>query len=139
MKEIHWVLKDTTYSIAAPQPGLFILTTDSYATMWTPTREPRVPFKSLSQPTDEEKIAGFGSIVFNSGTYTKTDSTLTTTALIAKVPGFEGGVQYYRYNILEGVLELTMFDETYPDGEKPEWFGQVESKFVYQRMSVDSQ
>jgi len=135
MQSVHWITPDTTYTIAQAQPGIIIFDEDRYSLMWTPTESPRVPFEELSNPTDEEVIAGFRSVVFNGGTYEKTDSTVTTQAQIAKVPGFEGGLQYYRYELDGTRLELVMYDETYPDGGKPEWFGSVETKFVLRRAS----
>lgn len=134
MKKIHWITTDTTYTINQSQPGLFLVTPNSYSIMWTPTPEPRVPFEVLSQPTDEELKAGFRSIVFNGGSYEINDSTFTTTALVAKVPGFEGGKQFYNYSLNNNQLTLTMYDETYPDGKKPEWFGRLKTKFVLTRV-----
>lgn len=133
MKEVHWISADTTYSIPKTQPGLFTINEHRYTLMWTRTRSPRIPFKILSKPTDAEIKSGFQSVVFNGGTYKILDSTLVTTASIAKVPGFEGGQQFYRFKIEENRLELTMYDETYPDGTKPEWFGNWETKFVLER------
>ena len=134
MSSIYWITDDTTYSIESAQPGLLMIGANRYSIMWTPIDQPRKPFKSLSKPTDEEMKTGFRSIVFNAGLYEKTDSTLTTTAQIAKVPGFEDGKQYYRYNIKDDILELTMFDETYPDGQKPEWFGKFVTKFILKKV-----
>lgn len=134
MEEVHWITKDTTYSIQTAQPGIFIFTDNSYSIMWTPIDKPRTPFKLLSKPTDEEFIAGFKSVIFNGGTYNYTDSTVTTTAFIAKVPGFEGGKQFYRYSFENGLLKLTFFDETYPDGNKPEWLGRYVTEFVMRKM-----
>ena len=130
MKSILWITKDTTYTISEAQPGKFIFTPTNYSLMWTPTEEPRIPFRELSNPTNEETIAGFRSIVFNTGTYDYTDSTIVSRAQIAKVPGFEGGQQFYRYNINGDTLSLTMYDETYPNGEKPNWFGRYVTKFI---------
>lgn len=134
MKAVHWKTTDTTYTIATAQPGIFIFTANKYSIQWTPNEEPRTPFQILSKPTDEELIAGFRSVVFNAGSYEMTDSTVTATAFIAKVPGFEGGIQYYRYTIKDDELSLTMFDETYPDGKKPEWFGRYVTEFVMQKV-----
>lgn len=131
LQEVHWHTKDTTYSIAPTQPGLLVLTDNRYALMWSPSPTPRVPFENLSKPTVEEIQAGFRSVVFNGGTYSNTDSTLTTSAIIAKVPGFEGGKQFYKYNIADDTLDITMFDETYPNGDKPEWFGTWTTQFIY--------
>ena len=134
MKEIHWKTKDTTYSIAKAEPGIFFFTDSSYAIMWTPTDKPREPFKILSKPTNDELIKGFRSVVFNAGSYTFTDTTVTSTAFIAKVPGFEKGKQFYKYTINENRLRLTMYDETYPDGKKPEWFGKYVTEFVLHKI-----
>lgn len=134
MNAVHWITSDTTYSIDNAQEGLFLFTPNSYSIMWTPTEEPRVAFVDLSKPTDDELKAGFRSVVFNGGSYEITDSTLTTTAYIAKVPGFESGIQYYRYSITNNLLRLTMFDETYPNGDKPAWSGRYVTEFVMTRV-----
>ncbi|MFK7936682.1 MAG: lipocalin-like domain-containing protein [Saprospiraceae bacterium] len=136
MEEIHWITPDTTYSIPTAQPGIFMLNEASYTIIWTPTQEPRIPFDTLAKPTAAEMQAGFRSIVFNSGSYELSDSTLTTTAMVAKVPGFEGGKQFYRYQIEQDQLTLQMFDETYPDGGKPEWYGKVETQFKLKRIAA---
>ncbi len=133
MLEVHWKTKDTVYSISKAQYGLFIFEKNRYSIMWTPIRKVRTPFVSLSKPTDEEKIAGFDSVVFNGGTYTMTDSTITTTAMIAKVAGFEGGKQFFKYKIEGDLLRLTFFDETYPNGKKPEWYGKYVTEFVMKK------
>ena len=133
MRELHFVSADTTVSVTPAQPGLFLLTEDHYAFMWTPTREARVPFEVLAQPTDEEILTGFRSVVFNAGTYSLSDSLLTTTAQIAKVPGFEGGIQYFNFDVADDRLELTRYDETYPDGTKPAWSGTWQTRFVMER------
>lgn len=136
MQEVHWITKDTTYSIYHAQPGIFIFTPTSYSIMWTPDEQPRSPFKMLSQPTEKEMLDGFQSVVFNAGSYIWTDSTIISTAVIAKVPGFEGGTQHYRYQIGHDRLTLVMFDETYPDGSKPDWFGKYVTKFILQRIDT---
>ncbi|NJB71643.1 hypothetical protein GGR42_002105 [Saonia flava] len=135
MSSIHWISKDTTYTIESAQPGIFMIDENRYSIMWTPIEGPRTPFKVLSNPTDDEIKAGFRSVVFNAGSYIMTDSTLTTTAKIAKVPGFEEGLQFYTYKIQKNALELTMIDETYPDGTKPEWSGTWKTKFEFEKVN----
>ena len=136
-----WRLASVTYkseerssTIEEAQPGIFLFTPDSYAIMWTPLNRARTPFKVLSNPTDEEAIAGFKSVVFNGGSYQFDGDGMTTKAFIAKVPGFEGGLQHYRYDVNGDQLHLTMFDETYPDGSKPDWSGIWETEFVLERV-----
>lgn len=130
MQKVSWVSNDKSYPIEPAQAGIFLFTPHSYSIQWTPTKVPRVAFVNLSKPTDTEKIAGFSSVVFNSGSYTYTDTTVTATAYIAKVPGFEGGIQYYTYSIDGDILTITMFDETYPNGSKPDWAGKWKNEFV---------
>ena len=137
VKEVHWISNDTTVTIEHAQPGILMLTPERYSIIWTPTRHARAPFKILSKPTDDEIKSGFRSIVFNSGTYLMTDSTITTKALLAKVPGFEGGMQFYDYQLKNKILTLTMYDETYPDGTKPDWAGIWKTQFVLGK--IDSQ
>ncbi|WP_273566377.1 hypothetical protein [Maribacter halichondriae] len=134
IKEVHWISKDTTLVIKKAQPGIFMVTPERYSIIWTPTKHPRQKFNVLSKPTDNEIKSGFNSIVFNSGTYTSTSSKMVTKALIAKVPGFEGGRQYYDYRIEEGTLFLTMYDETYPDGTKPDWAGKWKTHFILKKL-----
>ena len=139
VREVHWISNDTTVTIKNAQPGILMLTPERYSIIWTPTRYERAPFKILSKPTDDEIKSGFGSIVFNSGTYSMTDSTITTKALLAKVPGFEGGKQFYDYRLEKNLLTLTMYDETYPDGTKPDWAGIWKTQFVLGRIESQKQ
>lgn len=134
VNEIHWITRDTTYSINNAQPGVFMVSDSKYSFIWTPTREMRIPFKKLAQPTLEEMINGFQSIVLNAGSYMKTDSTFMIKAVVAKVPGFEGGEQTFNYKIDKNRLELKMIDETYPNGEKPNWFGKMETLFIMSKI-----
>ena len=101
--------------------------------MYNPSWKARVPFKNLSKPTDNEILAGFRSIVFNSGPYEIIDDVMLAIPDIAKVPGFEGGKQYYRFKMDGDLMTFRMYDETYPNGEKPEWFGKVEVEFIFSR------
>ncbi|WP_420317098.1 hypothetical protein [Ekhidna sp.] len=99
--------------------------------MYNPSPRPRTPFVSLSKPSDEETMAGFRSIVFNTGPYElMEDDIMLALPDLAKVPGFEGGKQFYRYRVEDDKLYFRMYDETYPNGDKPEWFGKVEVQFI---------
>jgi len=134
VNEIHWITPDTTYNIENAQPSIFMVSDSSYSFIWTPINEKRTPFVKLANPTKDEMISGFRSIVFNAGSYIKTDTTFLIKARIAKVPGFEGGRQTFNYKINNDILELKMIDETYPDGTKPDWFGKLETKFIMRRI-----
>ncbi|TMM53359.1 lipocalin-like domain-containing protein [Maribacter algarum] len=134
LTEVRWVSVDTTFYLKKPQLGLFLITPERYSIIWSPTEEKRKPFYNLSNPTDEEIKSGFRSIVFNSGSYSQTDSILVTTANLAKVPGFAGGKQFYTYSLSENQLSLMMYDETYPNGEKPKWSGVWKTNFLFEKI-----
>ncbi|MFD2588274.1 hypothetical protein ACFSQJ_15140 [Croceitalea marina] len=131
--KVKWIAKDTTLLLVPNSKGLLLITDGHYSIAWSP-REKRIPFKNLGAPTAEETIAGFQSIVFNSGVHESTDSTFTTIAQIAKVPGFEGGKQLYRYETKnDSKIILTLFDEYYPDNTKPNWSGKWKTEFYLYR------
>ncbi len=135
IEKIIWKSKDTTIQIAPQQKGILLITQNYYGISWSPIREKRTPFENLSSPTEEEIVKGFQSIVFNSGTYCIDKNILTTTAQIAKVPGFEGGKQYYHFaHTNETQLKLTLYDETYPSGKKPQWLGKWETTFIMEKL-----
>ncbi len=130
IREIDYIYKDTTYVVKMTYPGRLIVTSNSYAIMYNPYGSKRNSPEALSKMSDEEKIYSFNTIVFNSGEYEISDSTFVTKADLAKVAGFEGGLQYYRINIEPGNTSLVMYDELYPGGGKPDWLGKLQVKFV---------
>jgi len=133
MQEIHYIYKDTTYIGKPITYGTFLFAPKRYSLLYNPWTTPRKAFDTLSKPSDKEIIVAFKSIVFNSGSYVFTDSTVVTTADMAKVPGFEEGKQFYKYTIKDNNLDIMMFDETYPNGEKPAWFGKMKVKFIMKK------
>jgi hypothetical protein len=130
LQSVKWISTERTAQIEQAQPGLFMFDEGHYSLMWSPKQTPRTPFENLSKPTDEEILNGFRSIVFNAGTYQISGSKLDATAMVAKVPGFEGGQQHYTFRFENGLLKLTMYDETYPDGSKPDWSGKWQTEFT---------
>ncbi|WP_370089421.1 hypothetical protein [Ekhidna sp.] len=133
LKEINYIYKDTTIRVSPSQDGFLILSQLRYAIAYNPGLNPRVPFQNLSNPAEEEILAGFRSFAFNSGSYKIDNNNLIATPDFAKVPGFEGGEQIYSIAISNDQLSLTMFDETYPSGEKPSWFGKLEIQLIFEK------
>ncbi|MEM9648783.1 MAG: lipocalin-like domain-containing protein [Bacteroidota bacterium] len=135
IEKVEWISNDTIVSRIPAQKGIFLVTPDRYSICWTPLERERTPFQNLSNPTENEVLEGFGSIVFNTGGYINSDSTIITMAHMAKVPGFEGGKQFYHYQRTGNRLTLKLFDETYPDGKKPDWLGTWQTQFSLVRIS----
>ncbi|MEP2669199.1 MAG: ankyrin repeat domain-containing protein [Cyclobacteriaceae bacterium] len=133
MNQIQYIYKDTTVVVENVSQGMLTVTPHRYHIIYNPWVNPRVPFKVLSKPTDSEIKHAFQTLVFNTGTYTLSDTLFTTTSDIAKVPGFEGGKQYYSLEVKGDQLQLIMKDETYPNGEKPEWYQKLQILFKLTR------
>lgn len=133
VQEIQYQYADTTYIVNDDDYGRFIFSDQHYALQYNPMMTKREAFKVLSKPDSEEIIKAFRSVVFNSGTYKIENNELHTKADIAKVPGFEGGQQFYKIELSKTSLELVMYDETYPNSNKPEWYGKLKIKFVLKR------
>lgn len=133
MYEINYIYADTTYTATMEYPGRLVVANGTYSIMYNPYGSERKSAKTLSKLTEEEMVYAFKTVVFNSGAYTLSDSVFLTTADIAKVAGFEGGKQYYKIEFVEDALHLTMYDETYPDGKKPEWYGKLKILFKLRR------
>ena len=93
-----------------PAPGLFIFGEKYYSMVWMPLTEVPSDFEEIWKPTDDEKAAAFSSIIVNAGTYTYTDSTVTTIPMVAKTPEFIGGVAVYSYSIDADTLHIEMTD-----------------------------
>jgi ankyrin repeat protein len=133
IREIHYIYADTTYESKMISPGRLIVASNSYAIMYNPYGNKRKSPLAMSNMSDEEKVYSFNTMVFNSGKYELMDSTFISTADMAKVAGFEGGIQYYEIGSDAGRKSLTMYDETYPNGNKPEWYGKLKIKFILEK------
>lgn len=72
-------------------PGLLTFAESHYSSVYTPGPEARVKAAVSFQPTDEEMLAQYQSIIVNSGTYEVDGDALTLRPMIARSPGFVGG------------------------------------------------
>lgn len=129
MSEIHYIYPDTTYEVVLNYPGRLIIGPNRYAIMYNPYGSERKAAANISKLTNDEMLYAFKTLAFNTGTYSVANGVLYTKADIAKVAGFEGGQQFYEIEQHDDHLQLTMFDETYPNGNKPEWYGKLKILF----------
>ncbi len=133
VKEIRYHYKDTVFTRSAVDQGRFVFSDKNYSLIYNPTMKKRVAFDNLSEPSEDEIITAYRSLVCNTGHYVIEENVLITTANFAKVPGFEGGKQFYRLHFKEQCLELEFFDETYPNGTKPNWYGSLTMRFILEK------
>lgn len=66
----------------------------------------REPFATRWQPTSDEIVAAYESVIVNSGVYQVSGSRVTVRPVIAKKPEFVGGYQTYEYKIDGDPLSL---------------------------------
>ncbi len=133
IKQIDYIYADTTYVVPMSYEGRLIVSATSYSIMYNPYGRKRKSAETLSKLTDDEIKYAFQTLVFNSGSYELVGDSFVTTADMAKVAGFEGGVQYYRMVEDDESFTITMYDETFPSGNKPEWYGSLEIRFYLEK------
>ncbi len=133
LKQIDYIYTDTTIALNPSQAGFLVLSPKRYAIAYNPGLNPRKPFENLSNPTDAEVMQGFKTFAFNSGSYSYKKGVFTANPDFAKVPGFEGGVQVYDVKQSDGLVAFTMYDETYPNGDKPAWYGKLKIKLSFEK------
>ena len=107
---IQNVLPQGKFTNSNPQPGLFIFTGDYYSMVWMPRTVKLPDNKQIWQPTDQEKVDQFNSIIVNSGSYTISDSLLLTVPMVAKTPEFIGGKATYRWSFDNDTLSIAVLN-----------------------------
>jgi hypothetical protein len=98
------------------QSGQVIFTGSHYSIVFVSGPAAREPAATRWQPTPDEKLAAFDSIIVNSGTYEVSGSRLTVRPVIAKVPEFAGGRQTFEYTIEGDTLTLDVIEVESHDG-----------------------
>ncbi len=103
--------------ISPSQPGQYIFAAGHYSAVFAPGAEPRVKSAQSFQPTSDEMVAQYTSIIVNAGTYEISGSTVTFRPMIAKSPGFVGGYQTSGFRVSGDTLVLTDQAVVAVDGE----------------------
>jgi Lipocalin-like domain len=114
--EIRQEVSGKEYNNTEPQPGLMIFTQDYYSMVWMPLNRVQPDNATTWHPIDAEKIQQFNSIVVNSGSYSLSDSRLTTFPIVAKTPEFIGGKAEYLWKSAQDTLRLELVNIYSRDG-----------------------
>ena len=94
-----------------PQPSLVIFSGEHYSWSRVTTTSPRARFVAEA-PTETERVAAYDSVLFQSGKYTVSDSTLTVWPIVARSPNFTAGSsESYRYRLSGDTLWLDQRSE----------------------------
>ena len=110
---------DGSPMIDPSQPGLYIFAEGYYSALFAPGSEPRVKSVVSFQPTQDEMVAQYQSIIVNAETYEINGSTVTFRPIIAKSPGFVGGHQMSTFRVQGDTLVLTQDMIVAVDGVSP--------------------
>ncbi len=103
-------------TIDPSQPGLFIFTEGHYSAVYSLGAEPRPLAAAGFNPTSEEKVAQYDTIIVNTGSYEVSGSTITFRPMVAKSPEFVGGQSTMDFQIDGDVLTLTQQSVVAADG-----------------------
>lgn len=132
MAEFHLTGPDTSFTITAPQPSLYVFLERHYSLMHVPGDQPRAlfggpePTLGSVAPTDAEKVAAYDSFIGNAGTYEGNGGRLTLRPIVAKNPNLmAGGTLTYGYYFEGEVLWLT---------SEPAWEEGVSLRFKLRRL-----
>lgn len=107
----------STFSPA--QPGLFIFTDGYYSAVHVVSNEARANSKKSFEPTDEEKVAQYNSIIVNTGTYSVDGDVITYKPMVAKSPEFVGGESKSKFKVEGDVLTIEVQSVTAASGGSP--------------------
>jgi hypothetical protein len=105
--------------IQPSQPGLYIFGNEYYTAVLTPGAEPRMKADVSFQPTQEEMITQYSTIIVKAGTYDVSGSTVSFSPMIAKSPAFVGGRQTSTFPIDGDTLVLSQSMIVAADGLSP--------------------
>ena len=94
-------------SIDPAGPGQFIFSNGRYSAVFTVDVTERMPSATAFDPTDEEKVAQYDTIIVNSGTYEIDGDQVTLRPLVAKSPEYIGGSSTMTFQVEGDVLMTT--------------------------------
>lgn len=98
---------DGSSVIDPSQPGLYIFADGYYSAVYAPGPDLRIASEVAFQPTPDEMVQQYQSIIVNTGTYSLSGSIVTFRPIIAKSPAFVGGQATSEFQVNGDVLTLT--------------------------------
>ena len=105
--QVQLVGPDGTATVLPHQESLFLFTGDHYSMTYTFGPAPSPPYAERWKPSPEEKLARFGSLIMNGGTYRITGDRIVARPAVAVAPEFISGEGHFHYRFIADTLELT--------------------------------
>ncbi len=100
-------------------PGQFIFANGRYSAVFTIDVTERTPSVAAFDPTDEEKVAQYDTIIVNSGTYEIDGDRVTLRPLVAKSPEYIGGSSTMIFQVDGDVLTTSTQTLDSASGDSP--------------------
>ncbi len=113
-------------------PGQFIFANGRYSAVYSLGAEERPHAAAGFNPTADEKVTQYDTIIVNSGIYEVNGSELTLRPIVAKTPEYAGGSSTMEFRIDGDILTTTMRSITSVDGASPE--GAIGSSMTLRRV-----
>lgn len=102
--------------VEVPAHESLILFADGYYSIGYAFGDGSVPYAERWHPSDSEKVARFGSMIVNSGSYRVSGSRIDARPLFAVAPEFVGGQGVFSYAFAADTLVLTWERSLASDG-----------------------
>jgi hypothetical protein len=100
---------DTSFTITAPRPGLFVFTRNHFSAVVIVGEGPLEPFSD--EPTDAERLTAFRNLRATAARYELGDSTMTITTFVDAIPSDVGDTFTAGYRLDDRMLVLTFHDD----------------------------
>ena len=113
-------------------PGQFIFANGRYSAVYSLGAEERPHAAAGFNPTADEKVTQYDTIIVNSGIYEVNGSELTLRPIVAKTPEYAGGSSTMEFRIDGDILTTTLRSITSVDGASPE--GAIGSSMTLRRV-----
>ena len=113
-------------------PGQFIFANGRYSAVFSLGAEERPHAAAGFNPTADEKVTQYDTIIVNSGIYEVNGSELTLRPIVAKTPEYAGGSSTMEFRIDGDILTTTLRSITSVDGASPE--GAIGSSMTLRRV-----
>ena len=100
---------DTSFSITAPRPGLFVFARNHFSAVIIVGKGPLEPFSE--DPTDAERLTAFRNLRATAARYELGDSIMTITTFVDAIPSDIGDTFTAGYRLDDQTLVLTFADD----------------------------
>ena len=116
LAEMRLLHPDGSAVALSPRESFFLFAGGSYSMSWAFGEGPSPAYAERWTPSAEERLARFGSMLVNAGTFTLEEDRMVARPHFAVAPEFVGGEGRFRFAFAGDTLELTWDESLAFDG-----------------------